>query len=371
MSKEENKDKEFDFNIGDIFGEFEQETSKTKLDEPDIPELPEDLEKEIKDKSKEVEDDDSDESVEDTEDSDEEDIKDKEDIEDSNDYEESDEDKEYSYKALASYLAEQGVIDFEDSEDVEDTPELLEEAVLNTAKNMVKEYKESIPEEGKLFLEYLEKGGDPKKYLKTLEQPLDFDNLDLEDISIQKKVVSELLKNQGYSDDEITESLQDYEDGLILEKQAKIASRKLEKIYSKQKEQLVAQQEAELEERNKALTTYINDIKNTINSSDSLGGLKVSGSDKKEFEKYLLEKDKTGLTQYEKDLQDNPTKTQVELAYLKFKKFNFKALANKVKTEETKRIKGLIKSKENTVKGNSRKVESTEDKADFSAFKFM
>src|SRR5690606_16764448 len=113
---------------------------------------------------------------------------------------------------------------------------------------------------------------------------------------------------------------------------------------------------------------YINSIKDTINKSSSFGGLSVSSTEKKEFEKYLLARDREGLTQYERELKDNPVQTQLELAYLKFKKFDFSKVANKAKTQETRRIKNLIKSKDTTPKGQSRKV-NTSKGGDLSAFR--
>lgn len=380
MSKDKSKEVEFDFNIDSIFGGFSTETPANKIeglstaDDENSEELTDDIINKLTEDQEEdlVEDSDDDAKEDDSEESTEEDDgDDEEEVEDNSTEDESEdesEEVEYSYKALASYLAEQGIIDFEDSEDIEDNPEILEEAVLNTAKNLVKEYKESIPEEGKLFLDYLEQGGDPSKYLQTFEKPLDFQNLDLEDEKVQKRVVAEFLKTQDYEEDEIKEILQDYEDGLILGKQAKIASKKLEKLNSKKQEQLIAQQQAELEKRQEAVEKYIGDIKSAINSSNTLGGLEVSTADKKEFEKYLLQKDKSGQTQYEKELKENPMQTQIELAYLKFKKFNFEKLAKQVKTSETKRIRNLVKVKDKTVSGKSKQI-ARKKSGDLSGFK--
>lgn len=86
-------------------------------------------------------------------------------------------------------------------------------------------------------------------------------------------------------------------------------------------------------------------------------GLSVGPNEKKEFQRYLLARDKEGLTQYEREVQENPIQTQLDLAYLKFKKFDFSKLANKVKTQETKRIKGLIKTKDTSPQGKSRTVD--------------
>lgn len=373
MSKD--KELDLDIDIDSIFGDYLAGDKNTIVDEIGI-NFEDDKEDELEEeedktpakepKGKAKSKDPIEEEVEEEEELEDDEEEDKDTEGDADELEEE-EDVEYSYKAIVNYLSEEGILDFEDSEDIEDNPDVIKDAVLNTARNMVEEYKESIPEDGKKFLDYLEKGGDPSKYFQILEKPLDFGNLKLEDEGTQKRVVSEFLKEQGFTEDEIEETIQDYEDGLILEKQAKIASKRLEKIYEKQKESLIKEQEKELEARRKKAEEYVSEIKNTINSSSDLGGLTVSNADKKQFEKYLLSRDKDGLTQYERELKENPVKTQLELAYLKFKKFNFSKVANKVKTEEARRIKGLVKSKDTTPKGNSKRVER-QTKADLSGF---
>lgn len=379
MSKSIETEEKLEFDIDSIFGDFTQEIPGVKLDiiEKEIEEDPilEEPREKVNENSNLNEENQEESELESD---DEEDSKDSEEKKtkaepvDKNDLpnESEEEEVEYSYKALASYLAEQGVIDFEDSDDIEDTPEIIEEAVLNTAKNMVQEYKESIPIEGKLFLDYLEKGGDPAKYIQTLEKPIDFDNFDLEDEGNQKRVIKEFLANQGYTSEEIDEEIKDYEDALILGKKAKTAANKLKGVYSKQKEALIAQQEQELKNRQKQVEEYIDNIKSTIESSNSLAGLSISKTDKKKFEQYLLGRDKEGLTQYERDLQKDPVKTQLELAYLKFKNYDFSKIKNQAITEETKRIKGVFKTKDTTVKGKSKEIK-TDNTPDLSGFRKM
>lgn len=358
MSKIESTENREDFNIGGIFGDFRlpEDTPEQINEDPDVvQDLPEEIVKDLTENAEDTEDEIEDnEDVTETEDDTEQD----DDVTDDSDKDDND-DVNYSYKAIAQYLAEQGVIDYEDSEDIEDSPEILENVVLQTAKNMVEEYKESIPDEAKSFLDYLEKGGDPSKYLESLTKPIDIENIDLENEDNQKAVLREFLKTQDYSPEEIEDELKDYEDALILEKKAKTASKKLEKIYNKRKQELIQQQELELANRQKQYEEYIRTLNSTIENSSTLGGLSVGPTEKKDFQKYLLVRDKEGLTQYEREVQENPIQTQLDLAYLKFKKFDFSKLANKVKTQEAKRIKGLIKTKDTTVKGKSKRIDTT------------
>lgn len=354
MSKENNLNKD----LSDFFGGFNVSTGGTEETDPSQ-ELTEDViqtlvnpeEEEVEDPNEDdLEDGTEEEETEDTDDESEEEAEETE-----------EEPVDYSYKALANYLSEQGIIDFEDSEEIEDTPEILEEAVLNTAKNMLQEYKDSLPKDGKLFLEYIEQGGDPRAFLNSYDKPFDVDKVDVESESDQKKIVAEFLKIQGYTDEEIEEEIQDYEDALIIDKKARTALNKLKTHFEAEKERLVEQQEKQALEAQKQAQEYISEIKNTINSSNTFGGLTVNSKDKKEFENYLLRKDREGLTKYERDLQEDPLKTQLDLAYLKFKNFDFSKVANEVRTKETKRIKNLIKTKDTSPKGGGSRPVNSKD----------
>lgn len=301
-------------NVLKAIGEVEEDEGEDDIDDKDIPPKDPLEEEEEGDESEDKEDGDSDIEV------------------------------EYSYKGIASHLAEQGIIDFEDAEDLEDSPELLEKAIEDTVYSLIDEYKNSIPEIGKQFLDYIEKGGDPESFLNVLEKPFDLNNLDLENTENQKRVIRELLKEQNYSNEEIEEAIQDYEDGLILDKRAKTAANRLKTIYDKKAEALVKEQEEIEKAQRKQVEEYVGNIKSYISTAENIAGLQVNKKDKQLFEKYLLERDKDGKTQYQRDVEEDPTKTQLELAYLKFKKYDFSTAKRQGRSEESKRINRMIKT---------------------------
>lgn len=363
------EDNLFDFDVNSIFGDFTPSIETKKLEENDESadggdeddkldpkddkvSKPEDPLEEDKD-----DDDDGDSDNEEDESVDNGDTNSK-DSDGSNDGDitgDGDEEEiEYSYKGIAEYLAEKGLIDYEDSEDMEDSEEVLEKAVESTVQNLITEYRNSIPEVGQQFLDYVQNGGKPEEFFQSLEKPLDFNSIDLEDESTQKRVIRELLKEQKYSQEEIDEHIQDYEDGLILDKRAKTAARKLEEIYNKKQESLIKQQEKIKEAEAKQYAEYVESIKETINTSDNLAGLKINRSDKKAFEEYLLTVDKDGKTKYQREVEKDPVKTQLELAYLKFKNYDFSKASKQGKTEASKTIRKMIR--------NTDKVRSTRSK---------
>ena len=280
----------------------------------------------------------------------------------------STEDNNYSFKALAGYLSEEGIIDFEDAEGLEDTPEVLFESVKNTIAKEIQSYKDSIPDKAKKLIEYIEKGGDIDTYLEVIQKPFDIKNIDLTSESDQEKVVREYFKLQDYTQEEIDDTINDYKDSLILEKQAKVVSKQLVKHFDKAEEALIKSQEQELEARQEQYSKYITQVNTTIDTAEALAGLPITPKEKSEFKKYLLMTDKQGMTQYAKEVAEDPVKTQLELAYIKFKKFDFSNAAKKGETAATKRLKDIFKSNETNIKTGKSIEQTTSSISDLSAF---
>lgn len=276
---------------------------------------------------------------------------------------------QYSFKALANYLSEEGLIDFQDSDDLEDNEDVLKQSVKTTIEKEISAYKNSIPEKAKQLIEYIEKGGDVDSYLTKLQKPFDIKNVDLTSESEQEKVVREYLKNQEYSQEEIDETIDDYKDSLILEKQAKVATKQLQKHYDKIEQSLIEEQEAIEESRKEQYTQYISNVNTVIDSSDTLAGLPLTNKEKLDFKRYLLTPDKEGLTQYAREVAENPVQTQLELAYLKYMKYDFSKAMKKGETLATQRIKNIFKANETSIKTGKSVNEASDETGSLDAFK--
>lgn len=272
----------------------------------------------------------------------------------------------YSYKAFAKYLNDEGIVDFEDNDEIEDTPEVLFESVKKTIQKEIESYKNSIPAKAKDIIEYLEKGGDIDKYLNTIQKPFDIKDMDLNSESDQERIVREFLRSQDYTPEEINEAVIDAKDSLLLEKQATLASKKLDKIFSKKEQDLLSEQSEQQELQKSQYVEYINNIQNVIDTSTEMAGLPLSEKERKEFKTYLLAVDKEGKTQYQKDTENDP-KTQIELAYLKFTKYDFSKAKRSGETEATKKLKDIFKKNEVTPKSAKEVVNENSDN-DLSAF---
>lgn len=283
---------------------------------------------------------------------------------------EDEQEEGFSYKAFLTHLNEQGLVQFEDREDLEDTPDVVYESINRTVQEGIKSYKDSIPETGKQFLDYLEKGGDPKKYIDTLQRPINLDKLDLDNESDQELVMREYLKLSDYSSEEIDETIADYKDGLLLDKQSKVAFKKLEKSFDKRNESLIKEQEAYAESQREQYANYQKLVDTTIESSTNLAGLEITKAEKDSFKKYLLLRDKDGLTSYEREVQEDPVKTQLELAYLKFKKYDFASAKKQGESEATKKLNWKLKNNDKTVTGGKSSQE-VKDEGGLGAFGFF
>lgn len=276
----------------------------------------------------------------------------------------------YSFKAIAEYLSAEGVVDADGLEDLEDNPEVLTYVVEKSVDKRIKEYKESLPPLVAQLAEYLENGGDESKFIETLAKPIDYKTIDLENEANQELVVRKLLQLQELDATDIDDLIESYKDSLTLEKQATIATKQLSKVDNKRTEQLVKEQELEAAESQKKVDEYISTVKSTITNTKQLAGLNIEDKEKTAFTDYILKRNpKTGLTKYQEELNENYVQNSIELAYLKFKKYDFSKVEKKAESEAAKKLKAKVFGKnESAPKGKSKE---SVDQIDFSAFRSM
>jgi len=84
--------------------------------------------------------------------------------------------------------------------------------------------------------EYVKNGGKFEDFYSVQKEALDLDSINLEDENNQKAVVKELLKYDGYTDDQINKRLSRYEDADMLYEESEDALERLKGIRQKQAE---------------------------------------------------------------------------------------------------------------------------------------
>lgn len=286
------------------------------------------------------------------------------------DEEEEDGELEISFKPLVEALAEKGILNFNSEDEFEDSDEGLETVIVNTIKAGIEEYKDTLPEVVKELTNFIELGGDIGSYLQAKSNITTLENFDITSEDNQEKVVRAFLKTQDYSEDEVDEAIKDYQDSLMLDKEAKRALTKLKKIAEKEESELLVRQQEMEQAQRKQYEDYVSTLKDTIAKSENIAGLKLNERDKKAFSEYLTKTDRSGKTEYAKDLEKDYMNNSIALAYFKFKNFNFSDIEKKVEKKVTKDIKSKMFSKTTkTIKSSRRTPDEGADTETFSAFK--
>ena len=275
---------------------------------------------------------------------------------------------------VANFLKEEGIVDF-DSEEFEDTEEGFAKVIKNEISKGVEKYKEDLEPLAQEFLTFIEKGGDPSKFVKATSD-VDFSKIDVKMIdgkeSLQKQLVAELMRKEGYSDDEIMEDVKDFTDGGLIAKKAKRALSKLKDLQLKGRASLLADQEKAEETKKEEYQTFLSSLKDDIDSRDEIAGFDINNKSKKDFYNYITKVDrKTGKTRLVTDSEADQD-SQIKMAWLYYNKFDFKHVEKKARTKATSSLRANLEraSGVSTHKLKSKtRTKVTNSDIDFSLFK--
>ena len=290
--------------------------------------------------------------------------------------EEQEEEKEQSgneFFGFAKFLNEEGLIDLQDDEKFESEKDLAK-AVERTIKNGIASDRTRLPEDGQKFLEFLDGGGRPSDFHKYYYGDASFEDFDISSEENQKYVISEALRLEEYTQEEIDAELTDLEDLGKLDKKAETFLRKLQKVEKGQKDLLIQTQKAYAKEQEQLRVKEWDDFRKGLFDKDTIGGFKMSPKMKEDTWTYMTKTvDKqTGETQYQKDSKEN-TEARYLFAYLLKNKWDMKALEKQVETRAVSKLKDKLSNYTDTrgkMKSGSGKAEMLDDQNNpFSGFK--
>ena len=274
---------------------------------------------------------------------------------------------------LANYLKEEGVIDF-DTEEFEDSEEGLVKVIQSEIDKGVEKYKEDLPQLAQEFIEYIDKGGDPQNFVKATSD-VDFSKIDPKVIdgkeNLQKQLVAELMRREGYSQDDILQDVQDFVDGGLIAKRANRALSKLKSLQEKERKTLLSDQEKAQKLREKEHDNFLSSLKEDIESREEIAGFPVVKKQKKDFYDYITKVDrKTGKTRLVSDSEADQD-SQLKMAWLYYNKFDFSKVEKKARTKATSSLRANLERAGNvsTKKLKSKaRTKATNSDIDFSLF---
>ena len=249
------------------------------------------------------------EEVEEDEDDDEEDDNDDDDTEDS---------QSEAIESLFDAISEEIGWEFDENDPEDVKPKTVQELV-KYFKDVIAE--SSVPqyssEDVQKLDEFVRNGGKLENYFQA-GNGIDYDNIDITDESIQKKVITTLYKEKGWEDARIAKKIERYEDAGVLEDEAEEAVELLKKIEAEKKEALLESQKKTAEESKQKQQKFYDDVVNEIKGLSDIRGIKISKDDRARLAEYIFKYDSNGVTQYQKDYAKS-VKNLLESAYFTMK----------------------------------------------------
>ena len=271
----------------------------------------------------------------------------------------SDEDLDKTFEILDS----QGVLDLDDDEEVEATPEGIAGAIASTIRKGVAKELSSAPESVKRLYEHLSKGGSEEDF-EFISAPEEWAEMNEDDEDNQKLAFTQMLINQGMSVEEAEEEVEEAVLNKKLEKKSALAFKALIKAEEETKDQRAEALKNADKLAAKKAEEDIEKLKTKIKTIDNIAGFKMTPDRQSKFEDYLFKVDKkTGKTQLQLNMSDEDRK--LKIAFMDFVEFNQDDITKEVETDLTKtRRRKLTRFKNKTASNtNSSKTVKTAAKS--------
>lgn len=255
----------------------------------------------------------------DDKDDDEEEADDDENNEEGNEGEDDNKDEDLASEQVTAFFdAISENLGWEFDED-EEKPKTVEE-LIDYITDVIEE--NSTPEfasdDVKAINEYVANGGDIEKYFSVVNTEIDYDDIDLDDVSVQKSVLKEFLKEKGHSDKMIQKKLDKYEEAGILQDEAEDAAEEMKIIKEEKKKALLETQKKNHEAYIKQQQNFYNSVVKEIEDLKDIRGIKIPKEDKKQLLNYIFKLDSDGRSQYQKDYAKT-NRNLIESAYFTMK----------------------------------------------------
>lgn len=263
--------------------------------------------------------------------------------------EDSEEDDDFSFAPTIEILKDAGALDYDENKEYEDSDEGFAEVVKDTVEKRVKQQIEGLGEEAVKAFDHIKKGGKLADLIEMEASKIDFSKINLEDADVQQELITDHLAATGLTPEEIEEQLETLRDlgEEKLKKQAAIAQRYLSKEQDKREAEFHAKTEQARVAREKADREAVTKLEDSIFKSTEIAGFELTKEERQQFRDYVLKRDKTGKTQYERDMSEE--KSELELAFLKFKKIDASYVDSKIETKKTLGLKKALSKHKDTM----------------------
>ena len=167
--------------------------------------------------------------------------------------------------------------------------------------------------------EYVKNGGKFEDFYQIQKESLSLDGIDMEDETNQKAVIRELLKHSNYTDEQINKKISRYEDADMLYEESEDALDRLKQIRQAELEEATRKQQEAIREQEAQSKAFFDAVSKDINNLTDIRGIAIPREDRKALFDYIFKVDQTGMSQYQKDFNQNLSKNLIESAYFTMK----------------------------------------------------
>lgn len=192
--------------------------------------------------------------------------------------------------------------------------------------------------------QYVKNGGNFEDFYSVQKEQISLDGIDIENENNQKQVISELLKQNGYTDEQITNKISRYEDADMLYEESQDALEHLKAIRKTQAEEDARLQQEYAQQQQEEQKQFFDTVSQQINSLNSIRGINVPAEDRKALYNYIFKVDADGQSQYQKDFNKDLSKNLIESAYFTMKGDSLIKVAEKTgETSATEKLRKLLR----------------------------
>jgi hypothetical protein len=231
----------------------------------------------------------------------------------------------------------------------EDTQEGLVEMTKAVANRMVNDQLErtfDVHPTVKAHLDYVNKGGDPAKFMEAFTPEHDFGAVELtaEDIPAQKAMLTNFFKAQGQDEVFINDMIESYEDKGVLHERSLVGQTKLVEARDMKRAHVVAENNAMHEARLADDRETWGKVQSIVSTAKDISGITLTERERTPFMDYISKPvDGEGRTQRELDTNKMTLEQQLAVDYLVYKGMDLKKfISTKAGTQAAKTLRGTL-----------------------------
>ena len=135
---------------------------------------------------------------------------------------------------------------------------------------------------------YVKNGGRFEDFYAAQQQAINYDNINLEDENNQRTVIRDLLKANGYTDEQINNKIDRYESADMLEEEAEDALSRLKVIKQQETAMLQQQQEAAMKRQQEETKAFYDTMYKDISGLTNIRGINIPKEDRKQLFEYIF-----------------------------------------------------------------------------------